>query len=236
MYEDEDLQEIHEDIIELNEDISVLRKDLNNISASVEGSGENITLNKTAEARFKKPPLPMGNSEQVSTEGYQLLDTIEKQSYTQNGITVTNNGDGSFTLNGTNTNSGHIDLYITPNDNSQVIIKDLEDGTYLLKIYELNGNISFNSTSCYVIATGRGQNNEPLNSMMEFGLHNNKKYQVKNLQGCRLTTAKFYIGSGVTFNNYKFKIMLAQSSDISLKWEPYVRSELQVHHHPIHKK
>lgn len=69
MYEDEDLQEIHENIIELNEDISDLRRDLNGISASVEGSGENVTLNQTAEARFKKPPLPEGNSKQVQYSG-----------------------------------------------------------------------------------------------------------------------------------------------------------------------
>ena len=95
MYEDEDLQEIHEDIIELNEDISTLRRDLDNISASIEGSGENVTLNGTAEARFKKPPLPMGNSEQESTEGTNLigLDTNQYKVDLSAGdkLTITNN-------------------------------------------------------------------------------------------------------------------------------------------------
>ena len=92
MYEDKDLQEIHEDIIELNEDISTLRRDLNNISASVNGTGENVTLNRTAEARFKKPPLPMGNSEQGSTTGKQMIDTLPIASRT--GFTMINNNKG----------------------------------------------------------------------------------------------------------------------------------------------
>ena len=103
MYEDEDLQEIHEDIVELNEDISDLRRDLNNISASVEGSGENVTLNQTAEARFKKPPLPMGNSEQESTTGRNLLPTPEVKSQTINGVTISRFEDGTITIKGTPT-------------------------------------------------------------------------------------------------------------------------------------
>lgn len=167
---------------------------------------------------------------EVKVQNKNLLDMIEKQSYTENGITVTNNKDGSFTLNGTNTNSSHIDLFITPNASTQTIIKDLENGTYLLKIYELSGNINFNSTTCYVIATGKGENNQYLSSMMEFALHNNKQYQVKSLENCKLTTVKFYIGSGVTFNNYRFKIMMTKSSDTSL---PYVEHKHQTFTFPL---
>ena len=121
-------------------------------------------------------------------------------------------------------------MYITPNTNSQTIIKDLENGTYLLKIYELSGNINFNSTNCYVVATGKGENNQYLSSMMEFALHNNKQYQVKSLENCKLTTVKFYIGPGITFNNYRFKIMMTKSSDTSL---PYVEHKHQTFTFPL---
>ena len=38
------------------------------------GEGQDITLNKTAEMEFVKPPLPRGNSEQESTTGKNLLE------------------------------------------------------------------------------------------------------------------------------------------------------------------
>ena len=37
------------------------------------GEGQDITLNKTAELEFKKPPLPMGNSEQIQYSGKNKL-------------------------------------------------------------------------------------------------------------------------------------------------------------------
>lgn len=41
-----------------------------------------------------------GKSEQVTTNGYQLFDASKLQTKTQGGATVTNNGDGSFTISG----------------------------------------------------------------------------------------------------------------------------------------
>lgn len=41
-----------------------------------------------------------GNYEQVETNGYQLFDASKIQNTTQGGATVTNNGDGSFTISG----------------------------------------------------------------------------------------------------------------------------------------
>lgn len=92
MYEDEDLQEIHEDIIELNEDISTLRRDLDNISASVEGSGENVTLNGTAEARFKKLDVG-GNTEQEQLSGKNLFNkNITPYDNAGGNVTILNTG------------------------------------------------------------------------------------------------------------------------------------------------
>lgn len=41
-----------------------------------------------------------GKSEQATTNGYQLFDASKLQTKTQGGATVTNNGDGSFTVSG----------------------------------------------------------------------------------------------------------------------------------------
>ena len=106
MYEDEDLQEIHEDIQELDTNISTLRRDLNNMSASVNGTGENVTLNKTAEARFKKLEIS-GNSTQVKLSGknkfnkddtpifYSFAEKIEIQNGVRSKI-ITNSQSSKF--------------------------------------------------------------------------------------------------------------------------------------------
>ena len=48
-----------------------------------------------------------GNSEQETREGYNKIKII-RANETKNGITFTNNGDGSCTLNGTNNATGAI--------------------------------------------------------------------------------------------------------------------------------
>lgn len=65
-------------------------------SSLVTGTGENITLQNTAELEFIQPPLPRGNSEQVQYSGKNLLDRdvsltgwqLTKENY-QNGIKLT---------------------------------------------------------------------------------------------------------------------------------------------------
>lgn len=47
------------------------------------GTGENITLNKTAEMEFVIPPLPEGNTKQNTTEGYNLAYIEAEGKYRQ---------------------------------------------------------------------------------------------------------------------------------------------------------
>lgn len=203
MYEDEDLQEIHEDIIELNKDISDLRRDLDNISASVEGSGENVTLNQTAEARFKKPPLPMGNSEQESTTGKNLASDV----YSEYSLSPGPYGFKKMIENFTQT-------YLVAN----LIDKDTTidmSGVYLG--FTANG-YNYNDGVTWLIKDGVKQSDY---------YTNNKPY------------LSFYPNNETTFNKifnrYKIQIELSNTTTPS-SYEPYVRSELQVHHQTIHKK
>ena len=57
------------EIENLQEEDELLKRNLQTTT----GSGEEVTLDKTAELDFVKPPLPMGNSEQESTTGKNLL-------------------------------------------------------------------------------------------------------------------------------------------------------------------
>ena len=51
------------------ENLQAENERLRNTLPTTTGTGQDITLNKTAELEFKKPPLPMGNSEQVQYSG-----------------------------------------------------------------------------------------------------------------------------------------------------------------------
>lgn len=65
-------------------------------------------------------PLPIfeskveGRSHQNTTNGYQLFDYSKIKTFTQSGATITNNGDGSFTISGNGSTTGmfrhHVDL------------------------------------------------------------------------------------------------------------------------------
>lgn len=62
---------------------------LRNTIPTTTGTGQAITLNKTAELEFVKPPLPMGNSEQVQYSGKNLLNLTNLTERTINGVTFT---------------------------------------------------------------------------------------------------------------------------------------------------
>lgn len=52
-----------------------------------------------------------GNYEQVTTQGYQLFDASKLPTKSQGGATVTNNGDGSFTISGSGNLSGEFSQF-----------------------------------------------------------------------------------------------------------------------------
>lgn len=61
--------------------------------------GERIAVGDSSDAFFEGLKL-FGKSEQVQTKGYQLFDASKIQTKNAGGATVTNNGDGSFTISG----------------------------------------------------------------------------------------------------------------------------------------
>ena len=61
--------------------------------------GERIAVGDSAGAFFEGLKL-FGKSEQIQTKGYQLFDASKMPTKSAGGATVTNNGDGSFTISG----------------------------------------------------------------------------------------------------------------------------------------
>ena len=213
------IEELKAENIELKAENERLNNDINAISVTERAEGENITLNDTAEARFKSFGIG-GNSWQKTREGYNLAN-LDKETYTISGVTVTNDGDGSFTLNG-ETTSG-LDIVLTKNASMDKLIYEFEEGTYLLKTIVESG--SFNNDNNRTVQTSLlGKNGDNYDyGMMKNTLSASVFATTKALTtDYKLSRIEIYVGgAGVVFNNYKIKVLLAKSSDTNLAWEPY---------------
>ena len=91
------------DIEEINDKLNYLDENKYNIPSKI-ASGENVYI----EDAFGSPLVSLsgeGKSEQVTTQGYNLLDMTKAVTTTQNGITMTVNKNGSLTFNRTGTGS-----------------------------------------------------------------------------------------------------------------------------------
>lgn len=79
-----DISDIQDEQVEQNTDIEALQTENARLKATLPtttGEGQDITLNKTAELEFVKPPLPMGNSEQVQYSGKNLFNAEENLTF-----------------------------------------------------------------------------------------------------------------------------------------------------------
>lgn len=87
-----------------------------------------------------------GNSYQETTNGYQLFDESKLPSKTQNGVTLTNNGDGSFTIMGEGNPTANFNYNY--NYTHEETVKLLKDGNITISD---NGNTE-HITSPYFLA------------------------------------------------------------------------------------
>lgn len=106
--QDTTIEELKAENIELKAENERLNNDINAISVTEKAEGENITLNDTAEARFKKFGIG-GNSWQETREGYNLIP-FTYETKTVNGVTFTVNDDGTIKVDGTATANTYFDL------------------------------------------------------------------------------------------------------------------------------
>ena len=196
-----------------------------------EVTGQDITLDKTAEFEFIKPPLPMGNSEQVQYSGKNLfLPTLTEQT-TSNNVTCTPNGDGTFTLNGTSNDSGRFIISSTP-DKLYFTLEELGfslNDQGFLNGCPVGGSDSTPTTSYKLFMSGQSG----ASNINDGGSGSIINANSSNMNG------KYYLSidyaSGVTFNNLVFKPMIVKGITTSTDYEPYVRTELQAPHQIIHK-
>ena len=187
---------------EIQDNIEALQTENERLKATLpttgEVTGQDITLNKTAELEFKKPPLPMGNSEQESTTGKNLLPSTNRTE-TINGVTFTKNSDGSITANGTATDG--INYYT-----NGLTYTNIPAGTYKLSDSVNSGE---SGTTYFTFLDGSPDNNSTVNNPT-FTLTENTDLR-----------ARIVIRSGQTLNNIVFKPMLRLASITDDTYEPY---------------
>lgn len=99
------VQDAAQEVIADREQIKTNKADITDLRQTKAGAiinsarGERIAVGDSAGAFFEGLKL-YGKTEQVQTKGYQLFDASKIATKSAGGATVTNNGDGSFTISG----------------------------------------------------------------------------------------------------------------------------------------
>ena len=114
----------------------------------VTGTGTNITINNTSEAIFNKIDL-LGNTEQTQYTGYNLLPISSLATQTKNGVTFTNNNDGSYTFNGTASGYTAFSFFdnLSFNGNYTYYLKDTATAGFEMYLQNSNGGGIGSTTS-----------------------------------------------------------------------------------------
>lgn len=85
--------------------------------------GERIAVGDSAGAFFEGLKL-FGKSEQIQTKGYQLFDASKIPTKSIGGATITNNGDGSFTISGSGNLTGNfVNSHVLSNEEAKKLFK-----------------------------------------------------------------------------------------------------------------
>lgn len=167
-------------------------------------SGESLQIEDSADAPMAGLRV-FGKSRQVVTTGAQLFDASKLPTKTQGGATVTNNGDGSFTISGSGNltdNFGGVNYSIYSDDFKKLF----KVGNVYLK-GAINKGIYFEVA--YIKSDGN------------LYQRNDKTINLTNEIYNAITSVKigFYGNSGSAIPNETIKPMLYQDGDGT--WEPY---------------
>ena len=206
-------KDVDEELTKIEKENSLLKSQIPTGTAS----GNSIHLEDSSNMPFEWKLR--GGSRQATRSGYNLAN-LDADSFVKNGVTVTNNGDGSWTFNGTS--SSFNDLILTKNFLLNHKIYQFEDAKYLFKTIVVSGSFS-NPDEVVVRTMGMGQDDGVDNFLIlnnelrdgEFSKIFNKK------STSHLSRFELYCGPNVTFNNYTIKILFAKTDNNELEWEQY---------------
>ena len=176
-------------------DVNSLREDISTKITKFYASSQGETHLADSDNGKIMDMMLYGKSEQKQYSGKNLLNAT-LQTTTVNGVTCTNNGDGTYTINGTATSDTlfHIGYFIFEKDTKYKIVGCPQGGS-LNTLYRLDGSLNANSdTGNGIVYSGDG----------------NKR------------NARIVVFNGATVNNLLFKPMI--TTDLTATYddfEPY---------------
>ena len=202
------------------------------------GTGQTVTLNKTAEMEFVKPPLPMGNSEQdgepsldnevpitnltgdveVAVKNKNLLPAITGN--TVEGIALTQNADGSFIINGTASAGGYKrylfgETITFPAGNYTIYFENSalgSNGEISYDIVDINKDLRFNKA---ITTTGKHVFYHTIN------------------EDLTCTSFNTWVSNGVSINNAQIYMMIISGTHDEEDILEYVKHKEQVFTFPL---
>lgn len=168
--------------------------------------GERIAVGDSAGAFFEGLKL-YGKTEQVQTKGYQLFDASKIPTKSAGGATVTNNGDGSFTISGSGNLTSGFDSFYQLTDREE-IKRMFKVG----KIYLKNNGVTFPYFHAYFQSTDGSR---------ALTIIDGKEHDLTEdiLNNTAIVGFSVYANSGATITIGTIRPMLYQSGDGT--WEPY---------------
>lgn len=155
-----------------------------------------------------------GNSYRVDLGGKNLLNLNATQ--TKSGITCTNNGDGSITLNGTAT--ANMDLWIANGTSANVIVKSMCNGTALTQRINVKSG-SYTGTAYFETVTYNGTTNNYTN------LRGDVTYTFTYNGWIKPT--EIFISNGSVFNNWTIQPQLEYGSQAT-PYSPYTDNPIEL--------
>lgn len=183
------------DIASLKTETSSLKEDISTKITKFYASSQGETHLADSDNGKIMDMMLYGKSEQKQYSGKNLLNAT-LQTTTQNGVTCTNNGDGTYTINGTATSDTlfHIGYFIFEKDTKYKIVGCPQGGS-LNTLYRLDGSLNANSdTGNGIVYSGDGSKRN----------------------------ARIVVFNGATVNNLLFKPMI--TTDLTATYddfEPY---------------
>ena len=191
-----DIEDLQESQTSQDSDIATL---MNALPFEIQ-EGENINIKGTIPVKFKEFVVG-GNSKQETRSGKNMINVI-KETLTTNGITFTNNKDGSITINGTATDTAFFAML---------------EQTFTFKQGQTYSAYLGGTTKGLSMTIRRNSINEQL-----LILPDGQEAITQNYSGETADDAYAYIrvAAGTTLNNVTVYPMLVEGSEIG-EWEPY---------------
>ena len=219
--QDTSIEELQNKVIELETENKILKNQI----PEGQAEGENITLNDSAEMEFKELKVS-GNSWQETRSGKNLY-LADRKTFTEQGVTITNNGDGTYTVNGTTivSNDYWLKAFESICFDSLIPICELEEGENVsITLEVISGNVEFvtavNNFSLAGKLSGTNKQNITYQSINNIMTAKKVSWQFTAKENTVLTNAQFYIGKGNIFTDFKFRIQV-ELGTVATDYEPY---------------